>query len=41
VLGIYTMLNAKTTLLRDDPRAAIIAIARIRVGKAIIASMTR
>ena len=32
------MLRAITTLLRDAPRAAMMAIARIRAGKAIMAS---
>jgi len=41
VLGMYTMLSAITTLFSDEPRAAMIAMARISVGNEIIASMSR
>src|SRR5262249_20212256 len=39
VLGMKAMLRAMTTLLRDAPKAAMIAIARIRAGKAIMVSI--
>ena len=39
MLGTYTMLNAITTLRIEAPKAAMIAMARINVGNAIIASM--
>ena len=35
------MLRAMTTLFNDAPRAAMIEIARMSGGKAIMASMTR
>ena len=41
VLGIYTMLKAIITLSNEAPSVAIMAIARIRVGKEIKASINR
>ena len=41
VLGMKAMLRAMTTLFSDAPKAAMIEIARISGGKAIMASMTR